>query len=728
MPPSPRPSTAVNTGTISFLQPVTRVGADTFLDSNGWSPRLASISRIDDNSMHNAAVASHPERKVGDEEKRLEPGEDAVEDEGKTSSPSEKVQMVESERMDPHIRVVLRPSSARYSFEFNKPDEPDAYKRPDTRETAPVRLWKWNSVTGSSGVASAGTGPKFHAGNAKDSDIGYHFYTKIAIHEAEAMLPCAPPCPTMLADIFQNDLPLAPKFTLAPHDCIPPPYRPLLCKLSCPTNDLLLMKHVHDEPMVLEVAKEKGDRAKHCLSLLVKTIGKLSSAFKPKVFAKRPKLSDSKALFDSGDIFAKAFDNDWKRLAATSFLQSYSADELEWLRHAISDNYELLCRVYDFYCLTGSGEPFSMQAIGYRAMLKDCGLMQDFDSPSSVEARMAFIYANRDSETGNDNAKIENVDEANTRLNMMRFEFMDVVIRLAKAKYPSILTAIAVNKLCKCDISPNMGPEVLLSTNLWRKFRLYVDDVDHCLQGHYGRLLSIFQDWSTSNYVFNSKSGKFKFESTADTPSIKTHVKEPQQQQQQQQHSAGSKSHVRRGGGRSKHNRSGHKKSGHASSSSGMRQNHRHILTPLMTLENFIELLKKSRLIGENWQISVKDARWIFCHSKTRAADELSNRRLVTHMNICDFLESLCRLAEIIILPSLTPDFYDISTCASKDAYSSRLEQFAKIEGSEDSAERLSVFWDVEKIRAPQNPSFSVKLEAFLALFLAQNSQEPFLR
>jgi len=73
---------------------------------------------------------------------------------------------------------------------------------------------------------------------------------------------------------------------------------------------------------------------------------------------------------------------------------------------------------------------------------------------------------------------------------------------------------------------------------------------------------------------------------------------------------------------------------------------------PLMSFEGFITLLTATRLLGDTF--TRRDAAITFTLSRMRVSNDVDLKRWTeaTHLNVSDFMEALCRMAEMITLPT----------------------------------------------------------------------------
>jgi hypothetical protein len=73
---------------------------------------------------------------------------------------------------------------------------------------------------------------------------------------------------------------------------------------------------------------------------------------------------------------------------------------------------------------------------------------------------------------------------------------------------------------------------------------------------------------------------------------------------------------------------------------------------PLMSFEGFVTLLTATRLLGDNF--TRRDAAIAFSLSRMRVSNDVDLKRWTeaTHLNVSDFMEALCRCADMVTLPT----------------------------------------------------------------------------
>ncbi|KAK3248905.1 hypothetical protein CYMTET_41646 [Cymbomonas tetramitiformis] len=213
-------------------------------------------------------------------------------------------------------------------------------------------------------------------------------------------------------------------------------------------------------------------------------------------FRKRREESDSKDFFDTPQVYNKRCGRDWDRAIAKEafaklLVRSRKGDPkldgaqpsvtemLKDLKNVMDTHFEFVSMVFDFFSVSGNtiGEAaYSMRLNSWNRLVKICS----FADPKSARCKQtdidtAFVATNFE-EDGNEDLNEDNDDDA-----LMRFEFIEILIRIAILKYgQGVATydpAEALRMLITQNMKPNVGSDVARNSNDFRKDRLYVKEV-----------------------------------------------------------------------------------------------------------------------------------------------------------------------------------------------------------------------------------------------------------
>ena len=149
-----------------------------------------------------------------------------------------------------------------------------------------------------------------------------------------------------------------------------------------------------------------------------------------------------------------------------------------------------------------------------------------------------------------------------------------------------------------------------------------------------------------------------------------------------------------------------------------------------MPLNGWLKLLKDFQFV-KNGRISLRDATVLFIYSKMGIVEEIEDRFLFTHMDICSFYEGLARVAEYCRIAMMAelyesdhPDhqshhilkttnlYFDMEECSPKEK-KLRVER-VYCNHRKSTIDRMSVFGE-EYQETKDSPSLASKLEVMLA-------------
>ena len=101
------------------------------------------------------------------------------------------------------------------------------------------------------------------------------------------------------------------------------------------------------------------------------------------------------------------------------------------------------------------------------------------DGASTDECYKIFVVCNLES-----GGETKATAKANDARSLMRFEFMESIIRIAVARFSAGIPAVSecVEKLSAECIEPNLPPEACVDPDQFRRERLYNEDVDTVLK------------------------------------------------------------------------------------------------------------------------------------------------------------------------------------------------------------------------------------------------------
>ena len=224
------------------------------------------------------------------------------------------------------------------------------------------------------------------------------------------------------------------------------------------------------------------------------------------VFAPRRRASDGKDYYNNAKVQALQFEMDWKRLISkerfTGFVERESIKaavedcmpkpkkgaEIESIKECLRVNFHALSRCFIYYSLLGNGDIFSMQLNEYSDFLDSCNIPDpESESCKRSHCDTLFITANYE----------ETRDDDNDNTALMRFEFLEVIVRLAVMKFgggqaETWNLSDNVNRLITRLILPSMPPMAMQDEDEYRRNRLYCDEMDVLYNKHLDLIRALY--------------------------------------------------------------------------------------------------------------------------------------------------------------------------------------------------------------------------------------------
>ena len=233
------------------------------------------------------------------------------------------------------------------------------------------------------------------------------------------------------------------------------------------------------------------------------------------VFANRIEEADSGSYYDD-EVLRDMLMCDWERLTEQAVVRDYIAR-----RHMEGDAYgseaktklllnkildELMphrahiYNTFDFYAVMGSGSDITqIQLNQFTDLLDDCNI-PDKASVSCNRAALdrIFIATNREDDQDDQTADV------NDDSSLMRFEFLEIFVRIAIAKYiesgQSNDAVTSVRKLMAEHFAPNKGEgscnALIDDASKFRKSHVYQESTDDVLRENLGVLKKIFKGYT----------------------------------------------------------------------------------------------------------------------------------------------------------------------------------------------------------------------------------------
>eukprot|EP00210_Caulerpa_lentillifera_P000601 g582.t1 len=227
------------------------------------------------------------------------------------------------------------------------------------------------------------------------------------------------------------------------------------------------------------------------------------------IFKPRLRESDSRDFFDTSKVLQTSFERDWKRCCKKEKFTSMISREakgmghggqgldenqiIEDLRKVLKDNYWSLCSAFLYYAATGNGDPFHLSLNSYTSFLDEASIVDASTKRSDCDT--IFIISN----FVPDKKAPEHV--VNNEQALMRFEFVEAIVRIGILRYykngEAGDLASAIELLFENNIKRSLSAEMFVHSNIFRKNRLYVEEVDLLFKRHSNLLRAVYSRYRT---------------------------------------------------------------------------------------------------------------------------------------------------------------------------------------------------------------------------------------
>jgi hypothetical protein len=495
----------------------------------------------------------------------------------------------------------------------------------------------------------------------------------LGLHEMPAHPP--PPQPS------KRDLPKLPQSEVRP-------IRPkALVKAEAGSTSAIVSAYaslVDEEKFVLTVQPKSG-----ATELFVDK-ARLNQSFDlfSSVFAGRRIVSDARSFYDDPVVTQRSFEIDFARCNQERFRLLIKAEdddtanasgaasesiEIGEIKEVLNKHREMLYRAFTYYAALGAvdgrGDGYSVCLEEYELFCKSCKLADEKSSwCKAVDLVDLFYTTNEEEATGmaeQSEANAVNADKA-----LMRFEWFQVIVRLAIAKYVKAQdgrrqrggvkriadVSDALDALLTHDVAPNLPPEACVETMAFRERRLYVKPVNDAFESNATMLKAIYDFYAAS----------------ADDEGAPPQIK-------------GAELFAR---------------------------------SLFMSIQEWILLLEDANVFDDSF--TRREAVLAFVWSQSIVTDEVKRREPMMHLSYADFQEALCRALAFKSLPS-TDLMKTVDARSVSDFY-------AKLEAGvipPELTENMRVAYDWREGPAPEGAidrSIRPQLETFLALIFERLS------
>ena len=160
------------------------------------------------------------------------------------------------------------------------------------------------------------------------------------------------------------------------------------------------------------------------------------------------------------------------------------------------ESHQLVYRMFDFYAAAsyGSGDIFNIDLPSYQLLVEQCHLAIAGPGSPCNKGRLdqIFILVNADPDGTN--------DEYNHKRALNRYEFLQVLVRVAVARFintgKTADVSEALQRLFNADLDPHIDPVALQDSNVFRRAYCYTEGVDGALRAHEKSLRALFEAYA----------------------------------------------------------------------------------------------------------------------------------------------------------------------------------------------------------------------------------------
>lgn len=355
----------------------------------------------------------------------------------------------------------------------------------------------------------------------------YFYYSTRVVCEAVDPGPSRVPAPPGTVDLLMRPVPPPPAADVPDLDTLPATYRSrskpapdmkrhaiVLCATTgtfggIPAQALPLYTRMVEKPPEPEAEEASLESEK-------------PPAWEPdkSVFQSRVFESDSRAFFETPKVFKRAVQCDFTRLLGEERFARFVGkmdegvakdgdnvdEELEEVKEAFLSRYGTVLRIFDYYCACSSAtnkSAFSISENNFNRFVSDCAIADDSTACTASECSKIFIVCNFETD------KTSAANEVNDDRALMRYEFMECLVRMAVARFRHEINDVSecLDRLFDEVILPNIDPSAVLDPDIFRRDKFYFQAVDEAFKPHAKYLKLVYMKYSLLNPV----AGKAKF-------------------------------------------------------------------------------------------------------------------------------------------------------------------------------------------------------------------------
>ena len=429
-----------------------------------------------------------------------------------TLAPWEKAYLQKGNEARPDYKVIL-PEAEQYTPRFSFSGNPEGRAE---RSGPQAKLFSWIGVAGSrigndnfSSYPLEGTEGKvlrlYHTSHPRNCRVPERepvgqlptSLGQLKCGESSTTLP-APPMPPMLTE---RDVP---KLTQSPVLSPPQPRKSLLEDCTFPP----MFGEIVSEPILFHCVPkdESGEEPS-------KSTKDGSLELDRSVFAPRRSHSDAHSFYNTSQVRSRAFQIDWSRCNTDRFRRLIAREDHEGLglagvdaeigkiREVLAQHATAIYACHTYYCATGDAhDGYAMGLSTFFELLRDVRVV-DIDSAYLNVQELTRIFASANYEAASKTLEDREIERLNPDAALLRFEFMQCLVRISISKYvrdgtiPDVSEALET--FLQRDLLPNLPKGATHDPEVFRRKRLYTKPVADVLKRFEPVLRTFFEYYAT---------------------------------------------------------------------------------------------------------------------------------------------------------------------------------------------------------------------------------------
>ena len=250
-------------------------------------------------------------------------------------------------------------------------------------------------------------------------------------------------------------------------------------------------------------------------------------SLKRSIFRGRERCSDSKSHLDATPMIDAVFDADWERISSKKGIAdilmlstpedaAHAQQEIDEIKDALRRRYRIVKDLFLYYSSLPNAElseanannqifmtfmtDFGIDETGWKQFAIFCKLTGKGQQRLQTQIHHLFHLANEEI----DDTKQSAENDLNPDGVLMRFEFLEAILRTAILKYVVVEKQTndysdAVDLLFDANITRHLHPEIVEDADYFRRTFLYTKQMEHVLQQYYDFAQEYFDKYANEH-------------------------------------------------------------------------------------------------------------------------------------------------------------------------------------------------------------------------------------